>query len=108
MCKNSDHLMKVRYGYCTNKSCNEDVLCPFRTKSLKCLASKSNLRYYEADIHNVEEQYRNNEPKCSYGCTAIVKELIENIIFEHGIIQPKKVCFEFKTYQFNKFKHLFI
>jgi len=109
--------MKVRYGNCSNILCNEGGLCSFRTKSLKCLANQSNIRYYECGEHNLDEEARADEPRAHHGCTSKVKELIETIIeearadeprahhgctskvkelietiiFEHNIIQPKKV-----------------
>lgn len=53
-----------------------------------------NIHYYENEDHNVEESERNSQ-KTYFGCTQKVKELIETIVFEHGIIQPKKVSLFF-------------
>ena len=54
MCRNSNHNMKVRYGNCSNILCNEGGLCSFRTKSLKCLAKQSNIRFYECEYLNID------------------------------------------------------
>ena len=76
MCRNPNHNMKVRYGNCSNILCYERGLCSFRTKSLKCLANKSNIRYYECGEHNLDEEARADEPRAHHGCTS--KRLAES------------------------------
>ncbi len=83
----------------------KEVYVVFETKSLKCLANQSNIRYYECGEHNLDEEARADEPRAHHGCTSKVKELIETIIFEHNIIQPKKVSKY--LYIFFKFEYFF-
>ena len=84
----------MKLSYCSNSSCNEEQICSFRTKIPICLANESNIHYYEANYHNLDESELANKFKHRYRLTDNLKELVEIIIFEHGISEPKKVKIE--------------
>lgn len=84
--------MRVRYGYCNSIGCNEKGICPFMIRIIKC--SNLNYQYSEAYKHAAEPI---ETEVIKRGITDGVKLLIEDLVFERGVVRPKKIEIKLKS-----------
>ena len=89
-------LMRIQYGECTALNCNETKMCAYRVRVIHCEYQK---RFYlhQAFKHNIATTEL--LPK-KFGITDVVKELIEDIVFNVGITAPKRILIKLGSSQF--------
>jgi hypothetical protein len=75
---------------CSFAECNDSKECTYRNKILKCCRTKK-IHLYSLHSHNIPERSKSDR---NHGLTNVVKELIEQLIFEKNISRPKKLLVE--------------
>jgi hypothetical protein len=87
ICLDNGHKMIYRLRSCSSAECNDSKECTYRNKILKCCRTKK-IHLYSLHSHNIPERSKSDR---NHGLTNVVKELVEQLIFEKNISRPKKL-----------------
>jgi hypothetical protein len=79
ICKSKTHKMRYKLARCNDKTCNNVDACPREVKILYC-QKRETVAYYTKGKHNAP--YNERRPT-HYGITPIVKEKLEDLIFNY-------------------------
>jgi len=91
ICKSTTHKMKVQYCHCKNPFCFECEPCAKKYLVKVCLKSED-VKYQKHWFYEVEGEHNSNrfDRFKLRGMSTVVKELVEDIIYNHDC-KPKKI-----------------
>jgi hypothetical protein len=90
ICLDKGHKMIYQLRSYSSAECNDSKECTYCNKILKCCRTKK-IHLYSLHSHNIPKRSKSDR---NHGLTNVVKELIEQLIFEKNISRPKKLLVE--------------